>query len=87
MARARSTTINFATQEFKRLHGFLPRGTALWVFYLNDAPATPYQPFDTPVTYTEAKQAAVAEAKRRGVTGVRLDPNPQRLQLLDGSPP
>lgn len=76
-------TINFATQEFRKAHGFLPRGKALWVFYFADAPLKSWSCSEQPVTYMEAKSLAVIEARRRGVAGVRVDPYPLHLKLYD----
>jgi hypothetical protein len=79
--KKRQPTVNFATQEFRALHGFQPRGFAVWTFYFSDAPTTAWVPDDTPLTFLEAKRRAVLEARLRNVTAVRLDPNPQNWKL------
>jgi hypothetical protein len=68
--------VNFNAVGFQRLHGHMPRGRALWIFYFQDDPQEPWVAGLAPRTYQEAKQLAAAEACRRGVTSVRVDPEP-----------
>lgn len=80
--KKRPPTVNVATQEFRAKHGFQPRGLARWTFYFSDAPSVPWCDAFV-LTYTEAKQRAVVEAKRRNLTAVRVDPDPEGLQLYE----
>ena len=77
--------VYFNTAEFRQMHGKLPRGVAIWIFYFSDAPGEPWIPHVQrpmgqrqilPMTYLAAKDYATAEAVRRRVTSVRLDANP-----------
>lgn len=79
----RNPTVNFSARQFRTKHGFLPRGVALWMFYFSDAPDTPWCGADTPLTYFDAKQLATLEARKRGVSAVRVDPDPKGLKLYD----
>lgn len=74
-------TVNFNAIEFQRLHGHMPRGRALWVFYFSDDPDSPWIPGQRqnemrPRSYYGAKVLATNEARRRGVSSVRVDPLP-----------
>jgi hypothetical protein len=73
---------NVNTLPFRKMQGMQPRGVAIWVFYFADDPESPWvarKPHDRQIramTYLAAKDYATAEAVRRGVTAIRLDPNP-----------
>lgn len=88
-ARRKQPFINMV--DFQREHKKLPRGVAIWIFYFSDAPEEPWIPrvsvWDrrqfvgeqshiVPMTFLAAKDHARAEARRRGVTYIRLDPYP-----------
>lgn len=80
MVGARNS-VNFSAHDFRAEHGHLPRGVAIWIFYFQDAPTEPWfaRKGDGQIramTYLAAKDYARAEAVRRRVTSVRLDPNP-----------
>lgn len=73
--------VGFNAYEFMKTHGHMPREVALWIFYFRDDPTEPWIPGQKenkmrPLVYFEAKALATAEARRRGVSGVRLDPMP-----------
>lgn len=72
--------VNFNTLPFRKTHGTLPRGVALWIFYFSDAPEDAWIPHKAgqivPMTYLAAKDYATAEAVRRKVTAIQVDPNP-----------
>ena len=83
--KRRPFQVNFNTVDFRKMHGKLPRGVAIWVFYFSDAPGEPWVPHvQRPsgqlqiraMTYLAAKDYATAEARRRGVTSIRVDANP-----------
>ena len=74
-------TVNFNAIEFQRQHGHMPRGRALWVFYFSDDPDEPWIPGQRTNnmqrrSYYGAKMLAAAEARRRKVSSVRVDPVP-----------
>lgn len=73
--------VNFNTVDFRKLHGKLPRGVAIWVFYFSDAPDEPWiaRKADRqirPMTYLAAKDYATAEALRRRVTSIKVGVEP-----------
>lgn len=73
-------TINFNARDFRRKHDCMPRGVAFWIFYFGDDPSPwlvrrPDQSWMA-LNYTAAKAMATAEAKRRQVRRVRVDPSP-----------
>ncbi len=73
--------VNFNAKAFYKLHGHMPRGRALWIFYFSDAPDEPWVPGQRVndmrrLGYFEAKQLATTEARRRKVSSVRVDPEP-----------
>lgn len=77
----RAPGVNFGAREFKELHGHMPRGKALWVFYFADDPQEPWIPMQKKnrmikLTYLDAKALAIAEARKRRVSSVRVDPQP-----------
>lgn len=77
----RRNTVNFDVTGFRREQRQLPRGVAIWVFYFKDAPEDPWiaRKLDRQIramTYLAAKDYARAEAVRRRVTAVRVDPYP-----------
>lgn len=72
--------VNFNTLPFRKLHDKLPRGVAIWVFYFSDDPEQAWIPHKlgqiVAMTYLAAKDYATAEAVRRGVTSIKVDPHP-----------
>jgi hypothetical protein len=73
--------VHFGALEFRDLHGHMPRGVALWVFYFDNEPDEPWIAGQKdndlrPLTYMQAKQSATREAQRRHVTYVRVDQHP-----------
>jgi hypothetical protein len=78
----RGRQVNFNTLPFRKEHGHQPRGVAIWVFYFADDPESPWvprRPHDRqilPMTFLAAKDYATAEAVRRRVSAVKVDPHP-----------
>lgn len=73
--------VHFNAAGFRKEHGHMPRGMALWIFYFSDRPEDPWIPGQREnamlrLTYMFAKRIATLEASRRGVTSVLVDPNP-----------
>jgi len=60
-------TVYVSTTEYQFSHGKQPRGTGNWAFFFTDAYVFW---FNGP--YGAAKRAAVTEAKRRGVSSIKV---------------
>lgn len=72
---AQPTKVRVSSDHFFLTHGKRPRGRGHWAFFMGGNPE-PYWAVDEQgngnLTFTAAKQAAVAEAKRRGVYSVEV---------------
>lgn len=71
----------FNASAFRKMHGHMPRGEAIWIFYFADALEEPWIPGQRencilPLSYLAAKAIATQEARRRRVTSIRVDPLP-----------
>lgn len=58
--------IEFCTREYAFTHGRQPRGQGMWAFQFGSRSASP-EFIPGTLTYAEAKKAARAIAKQRGV--------------------
>jgi hypothetical protein len=66
---------DFSSRQYEASHGRAPRGRGGWGFffdYARDASAAWWAPVGA--SYSEAKRAAVAEARRRGAYHVEVAP-------------
>lgn len=59
------------TTRYEASHGRRPRGTGTWGFFFGSNTEPWWAPFGT---YTQARRAAEAEARRRGETRVTVAP-------------
>jgi hypothetical protein len=70
----------FNVVDFIAAHGRLPRGEAIWIFNFPDTPDDPWLARIgeqlQPMEYSAAKLLATAEARRRSVGAVTVDPHP-----------
>ena len=60
-------TVQVSTTEYQFSHGKRPRGEGSWAFFFTDAHV-----FWFTGKYADAKRAAVAEAKQRGVQTIKV---------------
>lgn len=77
----RTPGCHFNANQFREAHGHMPRGKALWIFYFDNEPEEPWIPLQQKnrmvrLTYLDAKALATAEARKRRVTLVCVDPHP-----------
>lgn len=63
--------VEVETHEYEFAHGKRPRGTGCWAFFFGNQTDVAFAFFHSG-SYGESKKAAVAEAKRRGATRVRV---------------
>lgn len=61
-----------STADYESAHCKKPRGTGTWAFFFDGRDHDVADAFWANGSYTEAKAAAVAEAKRRGVSRVTV---------------
>lgn len=65
-------TVLVQTFEYEYSHGHLPRGKGQWGFYFGNDRGTIWWASIVSIYYSEAKKLAIAEAKKRGATSIKV---------------